>query len=112
MEDLKITVEIKNSNGNGVGFEYDLDVVHPYLDGLLQLLSEIQTEQERKAETKMFDDMFAKIRGELGKKEANEVLDKIIREVEYAFNSNQPKHDNKFKRYSKGRFTKTNPKKK
>ena len=96
MKDLKITVEIKSSNGNGVGFEYDLDFVHPYLEGLLQILSEIQTEQERKAETKMFDDMFAK----------------IIKEVEYAFNSDQPKYDNKFKRYSKGRFTKTNPKKK
>ena len=104
MEDSKVTVEIKNSNGNGIGFQYDLGIIYPYLDGLLQLLSKIQIAQDKK----LFDDIFIKIMNKVGGEDADDTLDKIKKEIDYMFNGGKPKQNNRYKRNSKGRFTKDN----
>ena len=130
MEDLKITVEIKNSLGNGVGYEYDLDVINPYLDEIIKYFSDVQQIQIAKDEAKMFDNIFDKLMAEINKKEpkakaknrkktVKETLDEMRKEADAFFGNagwriyrpnkttvNTPLRD------SKGRFTKTNSKKK
>ena len=134
MKDLKITVEIKNSLGNGVGYEYDLDVINPYLDEIIKYFSDIQQIQIAKDEAKMFDNIFDKLMAEINKKEPKPkaknlektvkgTLDEMRQEADVFFDSDAWRICNGFYkpnkatvntplRDSKGRFTKTNPKKK
>ena len=134
MEDLKITVEIKNSLGNGVGYEYDLDVINPYLDEIIKYFSDVQQIQIAKDEAKMFDNIFDKLMAEINKKEpkpkaknrkktAKEELDEICKQIDNIFGDNGWKVANGvYKttnttvntplRDSKGRFAKKDSKKK
>lgn len=136
MEDLKITVEIKNSLGNGVGYEYDLDVISPYLDEIIKYFSDIQQIQIAKDEAKIYDSIFNKIMAEINKKKpkpkakaknhkktAKEELDEICKQVDNIFGDNGWKVANGvYKtanttvstpiRDSKGRFAKKDSKKK
>ena len=44
----------------------------------------------------------------VGGEDADDTLDKIKKEIDYMFNGGKPKQNNRYKRNSKGRFTKDN----
>lgn len=117
MEDFKITVDFRNSSGKKISFEYDLDVIDPYLESLFGFFIDLDEEQERK---NVFENFMAEmIKAKNLEKTLKGTLDEMRQEADAFFGNagwricmpnkttvNTPLRD------LKGRFVKKDSKKK
>lgn len=121
MEDFKITVDFRNSSGKKISFEYDLDVIDPYLESLFGFFIDLDEEQERK---NVFENFMAEmIKAKNLEKTDKDNIDAICKQLNSILNDSivgtcdscridENASSNTRSRDANGRFVKKNSKKK